>query len=168
MQIALLNLGHISYRLESWAAHGASLGMAYAFPLLDRRIVEFALSIPDYFYFKNGWKRYLYRTAMQGILPDEVRWHKVKEDPAMIAQTRQVGKAGRPGRRELLRSRAGNPFVDVDKLIAVDNAVADAEEVDSGGAGNGGSDRRAQRRVLLARRAAIAGQWLAFVRAAEG
>ena len=163
MQITLLKLGHIPYRLESWAAHGASLGMAYAFPLLDRRIVEFALSIPDYFYFKNGWKRYLYRTAMQGILPDEVRWHKVKEDPAMTVQTRRVGKAARPARHEQLRGRAGNPFVDVVNLIAGDDAVADAADAAAGGA-----DQRAERRALFARRAAINGQWLAFVGAAEG
>ena len=93
MQIALLQHGHIPYRLESWASHGISLGLTYAFPLLDRRIVEFALSIPDWCFFKNGWKRYLYRSGMAGILPDSVRWNKYKTDPAMAAALKKVNQA---------------------------------------------------------------------------
>jgi len=101
MQISLLQHGHLSYRMESWASHGAALGLTYAFPLLDRRLVEFALSIPDYLFFKNGWKRYLYRVAMAGILPDSLRWQKVKEDPAMLSQLKKRAPGSRraaPGR----------------------------------------------------------------------
>lgn len=158
MQIALLENDHIPYRLESWASHGANLGLTYAFPLLDRRIVEFALSIPDFLYFQKGWKRYLYRTAMEGILPDNVRWHKVKEDPAMVAQSRQVHKAAAPALRDDLRARAANPFVDVEKLIAADEGMADNLD-----AALAGGDQRALRRAMLARRAAAGGQWLAYV-----
>ena len=158
MQIALLENGHLPYRMESWASHGATLGLTYAFPLLDQRIVEFALSIPDSLYFQKGWKRYLYRAAMDGILPDEVRWHKVKEDPAMAEQSRQVQKIAAPAVRDELRARATNPFVDVEKLIAAEEAVAG--KVD---AALSGGDRRAMRRALLARRAATGGGWLAYV-----
>jgi len=158
MQIALLEHGHIAYRLESWASHAASLGLTYAFPLLDRRIVEFALSIPDSLYFQNGWKRYLYRTAMEGILPDRVRWHKMKEDPAMAEQSRRVRKAATPALREELRARASNPFVDVVQLIAAEESVVNTTD-----AALTGRDRRAQRRALQARRAATGGRWLAHI-----
>ncbi len=158
MQIALLQNGHLPYRLESWASHGATLGLTHAFPLLDRRIVEFALSIPDFLYFQKGWKRYLYRTAMDGILPDQVRWHKVKEDPAMVAQSRRVHKTAAPALREELRARAANPFVDVEKLIAAQDAVA--EKVDTALVGG---DRPATRRARQAMRAVAGGHWLAYV-----
>lgn len=110
MQIAMLKKGHIPYRMESWASHGASLGITYAFPLLDRRIVEFALTIPDSFYFQKGWRRYLYRTAMEGILPDNVRWHRTKGDPAMIEQSRRINKTIAPILRDELRARSSNPL----------------------------------------------------------
>jgi len=155
-QLALLHHGHLSYRMESWAAHGATLGITYAFPLLDRRIVEFALSIPDYFFFKNGWKRYLYRTAMQGILPDEVRWHKVKEDPAMAQQIRLVHKSVQPALQEQLRTRRANPFVDVEAILQAGAALGEPPDSAS-------MDQDKLRQQMQRRRVEVGGQWLAFV-----
>jgi asparagine synthase (glutamine-hydrolysing) len=126
-QITLLQHGHLSYRMESWAGHGATLGITYAFPLLDRRLVEFALSIPDHLFFKDGWKRYLYRTAMAGILPDEVRWHAVKEDPAMAEASRQAREEAAGSVRAALLARADNPFVNVVQLAAALEAGGNAE-----------------------------------------
>ena len=119
MQVALLTNGHLQYRMESWAAHGESLGIRYAFPLLDKRLIEFALSIPDHLYFHQGWKRWLYRTAMEGILPDSVRWHPRKNDDAMLQQVRQVRESARPKVREMLYDRRDNPYIDVDRLLSV-------------------------------------------------
>lgn len=155
-QIALLNHGHLPYRMEAWAAHGATLGLTYAFPLLDRRIIEFALSIPADCFFKNGWKRHLYRTAMQGILPDEVRWHKVKEDPAMVEQMRRVQKIVRPAMHEQLRTRCANRFIDVEVVLQAEAALGEPPDFNA-------VDPRELWQQLLARRVALGGQWLAFV-----
>ena len=155
-QIALLNYGHLSYRMESWASHGATLGISYVFPLLDRRIVEFALSIPDYLFFKNGWKRYLYRTAMQGILPDHLRWQKVKEDPAMIRGSVSIHKAAEEQLRTELSARKDNPYVDVAQL----QAAVDAEQVARVADDNLSEIERSR---LRAQRNAGNGRWLAFV-----
>jgi asparagine synthetase B (glutamine-hydrolysing) len=158
MQITLLQHDHLSYRMESWASHGATLGLTYAFPLLDRRLVEFALSIPDHLFFKNGWKRYLYRTAMAGILPDSLRWQKVKEDPAMFKELRSV-RAETAGQLRADRlAQTGNPYIDVVQL----QLAQDAEE----------SIRKAffdenlsqkERRRLPQQMNAERGCWLAFV-----
>ncbi len=123
MQIALLNNGHLSYRMESWASHGATLGITYAYPLLDKRLVEFALSIPDYMFLKNGWKRYLYRTAMKGILPENVAWHKRKEDPAMAAGGRSVHQEVAEQLKASVQARADNPYVDIEQM----NAAVESE-----------------------------------------
>ena len=123
MQVSLLEFGHLQYRMESWASHGAALGLTYAFPLLDRRITEFALSLPRRMYFRDGWKRWLYRTAMDGILPDVVRWNPKKFDNAAAHQLRSVllepaavyrepllERPRQPARRRRRRSgRAGPP-----------------------------------------------------------
>ena len=41
-------------------------------PYLDRRVLEFCLSIPDEMRFKNGYSRYIIRRAMQGIMPEAI------------------------------------------------------------------------------------------------
>lgn len=116
-QIALLENGHISYRMESWAAHGATLGMGYVYPLLDKRLVDFALSIPDYLFFKDGWMRYLYRTAMAGILPDRLRWSKTKFEPARFEKHVFTLTSVKESVRALLLTRADNPWVDIYRLL---------------------------------------------------
>lgn len=116
-QIRKLRYGHLQYRMESWAAHGLDIGVRYEYPLLDRRLIEFALSIPDHLYFRDGWKRWLYRTAMAGILPDEVRWYPDKQDNAMIRNANTVAATVRDRRFEAMRERRDNPFLDVDAFI---------------------------------------------------
>ena len=157
MQIALLQHGHLSYRMEAWASHGATLGIAYAYPLLDRRMVEFALSIPDHFYFKNGWKRYLYRVAMQGILPDSLRWNKTKEDPAMVMGANELRA---PELNAQLRvqflARKDNPFVDVEKMLAEIDALSSGNP-----AANTDNKLPAQTRHVKVR--VGQGRWLAYV-----
>ena len=81
-QLALLAHGHLTQRIEGWAQAGGQLGIEYRYPLLDRRLVEFALGLPPDMFMRTGRKRYLYRQSMQGILPDDVRWHNVKDVPA--------------------------------------------------------------------------------------
>ncbi len=45
MQMFLLNNGHMTARIESWAIHGRKQALEYRYPLLDRRVMEFALSM---------------------------------------------------------------------------------------------------------------------------
>jgi asparagine synthase (glutamine-hydrolysing) len=82
-QIRLLHHGHLTERMESWADNGGQRGLEYRFPLLDRRVVEFALGIPGRLYNSRGWKRYLFRQTASGVLPEEVSWHQSKIDPAL-------------------------------------------------------------------------------------
>lgn len=118
MQSTLLEFGHLQYRMEAWAAHGAGLGLEYTFPLLDRRIMEFALSIPGEMFFRYGWKRWLYRTAMEGMLPEVVRWNSTKFDHAAGLHLRRVLLEPSPSYEKPLLERRGNPYVDVDILLA--------------------------------------------------
>lgn len=80
-QLALLSSGHIATRATNWALIGARRGIAFAFPLLDRRIQEFALSLPATWHVRDGWRRRPYRDAMEGVLPEVVRWRHEKLAP---------------------------------------------------------------------------------------
>ena len=74
-QLELFNHGHLLDRIESWAASARRDAIEYRYPLLDKRIVEFALGIPEeIFQPRNGYSRFLFRSAVADILPREVAW----------------------------------------------------------------------------------------------
>lgn len=122
VQERLLYRGHLQYRMESWAAHGNDHGIRHSFPMLDRRMIEFALSLPEDAYFRDGWKRWLFRTATEGIVPDEVRWYPHKQDVALVHRLNQLAKPAHELIQARLRARSQNPYVDVERLIAGDRA----------------------------------------------
>ncbi len=70
---------HIPSRCTYYAILAARHGIAVSYPLLDRRIVDFMLSLPPSLFVADGVARQPFRTAMRGILPDTVRLarHKV-------------------------------------------------------------------------------------------
>jgi asparagine synthase (glutamine-hydrolysing) len=68
---------HLAERMEQWAEHGRQLGISYAYPLLDRRVVEFALGVPhDVLKGRGVVHRYLQALAPTEVValgkPDEV------------------------------------------------------------------------------------------------
>ena len=42
-------------------------------PLLDHRLVEYGISLPDHLKVHHGWSKFAIREAMRGVLPDVVR-----------------------------------------------------------------------------------------------
>ena len=77
----LMTSPHIADRAEIWAQIGARHGLAFAFPLLDRRVVEFALSLPSDLFLRGGFRRRLFRDAMADVLPAPVRLRHQKYQP---------------------------------------------------------------------------------------
>ena len=151
MQADLFDFGHLQYRMESWAAHGASMGIVYSFPLLDRRVMEFALSITGSMFFRDGWKRWLYRKAMEGVLPDLVRWNAMKYDDAAQEHLRAVLNEKTDIYRTPLRDHQDNPLVDVSVILAEQDRLQQAFSTD------GNSNSHPSRHIG-------AGAWLAFTR----
>lgn len=80
-QVRLLRSAHIAFRTTNFALMAARYGLAFSFPLLNRKVVEFALSLPPAWHIQNGWKRRLYRDAMEGILPPSIQWRHTKLVP---------------------------------------------------------------------------------------
>ncbi|MEH6589990.1 MAG: asparagine synthase-related protein [Halioglobus sp.] len=72
--LVLLGFGHIQGRVESWAAMGNRKGLEYRYPLLDKRVLEFALGLPPDLFRKGGMNRYIFRQALADILPEAVRF----------------------------------------------------------------------------------------------
>ena len=125
--------GHLGERMEGWAASGARRGIEYRYPLLDRRLLEFALGLPPEQYRRGRWNRWLMRhalgAALRGapsgtsaggpVLPPEVCWNRSKADPARIDPLYDSFAEALPAlRRELLRRAPARAcYVDMPRLL---------------------------------------------------
>ncbi len=65
-------------RLEQCAAHALYAHLEYRNPLADRRLLEYVLALPPEIKVRNGFRRYPYRMAVAGIIPEDIRWRTSK------------------------------------------------------------------------------------------
>ena len=116
-QLAALRTGQLAQRMEGWAASGAPRGIEYRYPLLDRRLLEFALGLPPEQFRRGEERRLLMRNAMRTVLPPEVCWHRSKLDPARNDAMVDAFCAALPAIRAQLAARPPRRARYVDMLI---------------------------------------------------
>ena len=83
-QIDRLSQGYLSERIEVLAQSGERHGIRYSFPMLDRRVLEFALGAPVELYWQGKTRRWLFREMMRGVLPETVRLNQNKREPLRV------------------------------------------------------------------------------------
>lgn len=132
-----------------------SAGLSLRFPFYDRRLVSYALAVPDSEKLRNGWSRAVLRTAMTGLLPDRVRLRPSKID---FRGELAAGLAGE-GRDELQALLA--PAAPVGDYVDLGVARRLAEDLVAAPQAVGGADLFALWRIVvlarwLERRAALA------------
>lgn len=116
-------------RNDYWSAIAARHGVAHSAPLLDRRIVDFILSLPLERFLADGFARQPYRTAMTGILPESIRTRTDKSAPtpdAMLNVARV--KSGLLAQVTALRDSDAAALVDLDAVAAIITAAPELEE----------------------------------------
>jgi asparagine synthase (glutamine-hydrolysing) len=64
---------NIPGRIEETSLLAQKYGVEYRYPFLDVKLLEFFYSLPSEYKYRDGQGRYLFRKAMEGILPDKVR-----------------------------------------------------------------------------------------------
>lgn len=77
-------------------------------PLLDRRVVEFMVTVPADLLVEEGWKRSPMRRVMQGVLPPEIAWRPCKGRPLDAAMAARL-RAARAEALDWLERHPGNP-----------------------------------------------------------
>ena len=131
-QVRLLQSAHLSTRMEGWTASGARRGIEYRYPLLDRRILEFALGLPPAQFRRGKWGRWLMRHALRSVLPPEVCWYPSKQDPARVEPLRAAFVPAFAAIGEALAARAPLPerarYLDSARLLA----SPDADDIRAG------------------------------------
>lgn len=75
--------GVLLSRIEPMSEWGEMHGVNYHYPVLDKRVIEFILSVPTDQLCRHGWQRYLFRRAMEGILTPAIQWKRSKHEPAL-------------------------------------------------------------------------------------
>ena len=133
LQLHLLRGGHLAERIDGWAASGARHGIEYRYPLLDRRVLEFALGLPPEQFRRGRWSRWLMRRALDGTLPPEVCWHRDKRDPARIESMDRASTEALVAVRTLLDARpvsmSRSAYVDTVRVLdRLDRVSADSPE----------------------------------------
>lgn len=81
LQLGFINCHYLQERTEEWYMNAVKLGISYRYPLLDKNLIEFALSIPSKFMFIEKYSRNLLREISSELLPESVRWKKNGGDP---------------------------------------------------------------------------------------
>jgi asparagine synthase (glutamine-hydrolysing) len=76
--------GSIQARFESWGLSGKQNKIEYRYPLLDRRLVEFAFGIPEEIFHYNGEARFLFRQMIQNLLPEKIVYSDTKYEPKRV------------------------------------------------------------------------------------
>jgi asparagine synthase (glutamine-hydrolysing) len=125
-RIQMLTGSYLIARADRWSIIGARHGIAFSYPLVDRRILDFALSLPLERFVDQGFNRQPYRNAMGGILPECIRWRATKflPFPDMPANLANAG-AGLLARLERLRGcAAATEMFDMDAIAAALSAAS--------------------------------------------
>ena len=82
-RLIYLGSGHLTLRLEAWAAAAARVGAEYRYPLLDRGLIELCLSFPAWLWRRDCESRWIFRAAVEPFVPSSV-FQDPKEEPARL------------------------------------------------------------------------------------
>lgn len=75
-----LTSGWSCLRRESGERYGSWFGIEYRHPFFDRRVIEYALALPEEQRWRQDQTKFVLRQAMQGLLPKTVRQRLTKAD----------------------------------------------------------------------------------------
>jgi len=75
-----LGMGWIPIVLEESNHMAAAHGIEPRHPFFDQRLIEFCLAVPAHQKLRGGWSRRILREAMEGILPEDIRWRGDKSN----------------------------------------------------------------------------------------
>jgi asparagine synthase (glutamine-hydrolysing) len=70
---------YLTVGVERYNRVASAMAVEPRHPFLDRRVVEFCITLPGGQKLNQGWPKAILRRSMAGKIPDQVRWRKGKE-----------------------------------------------------------------------------------------
>ncbi|MCH6258788.1 asparagine synthase-related protein [Puniceicoccaceae bacterium K14] len=120
-QAQLIHWGPLQNRIEAWHDIGRRFGLSYTYPLLDRRIIDFALGLPWDQLNDGRQRRKVFRNATKGAIPEIVRTNYDKNDPQRVKETLSSVREGLAEIGHALRTRRTQPrrsgYFDMKRLL---------------------------------------------------
>lgn len=92
VHLKLLYNYHIPARTEILHQFGRKHGITYRFPLLDKRIIEYMLSVPSKHLYRGPYTRVLLRELADEWLPEDFGWKDQKREPVQLAIDNRLRK----------------------------------------------------------------------------
>lgn len=89
------------------------------YPFFDRRLVEYCVSLPSDQKLAGGYSRVVARRAMQGIVPDAIRWRAGKGKPGLHVIPALRASRSRFDDIFLRDPSVLEPYVDIDLVRAI-------------------------------------------------
>lgn len=126
MQCALLKNGHISARMSLWSIWAGPLGLQYRYPFMDKRLLEFSLSLPPDMLWQKNRSRIVYATAMSDALPKRVSKHDVANEKKRKTIRHACWKKLKDNRDSYIKSDC--PWIDMKALDEKLKAAPDSVE----------------------------------------
>ena len=119
VQLRELRIGHMSRTMEGYA--GTRHDIEYRYPLLDRRLLEYALGLPAEQFRRRPSNRWLMRHALRSVLPPEICWRRNKSSPAQGEPAVEAFIGAFPVLRQEIAARAETMsrarYVDIPRLL---------------------------------------------------
>ena len=118
-QLRFLQDGRFEFQ-EQQRSFGIRAGIEYRFPLLDRRLLEFALGLPPEQFRRPAANRWIMRHALRHSLPPTVCWNPIKGEPIRAEALARAIAAALPTIRQRIERRTPSraPYVDIPALLA--------------------------------------------------
>lgn len=120
---------HLRARIECAQLCGLGLRFEYRYPLLDIRLLEFCLNVPDDMKRRFGFGRYLARKSLEDLLPFELQWRYDKAGspvPATLYYVKEQGHLAQTLRNTMLSKKINYYFgeINVDKFTQKNRTIA--------------------------------------------
>jgi asparagine synthase (glutamine-hydrolysing) len=128
-RVEMLTESYLVGRATRWAILGARHGIAFSFPLADRRILDYVLSLPLERFAEGGYVRQPFRNAMKGILPETIRLRRDKfsafpDQPLNLA----AAKPNLLAEIAALRQTPAATILDLDVVAGIASAIPEGAE----------------------------------------
>lgn len=117
--LAFLQKAYVPSIMEFTHANARHFGIEARHPLFDVRLARFAIELDSDLKLRDGWTRYVLRRAMEGIVPDAVRWRPGKATLAPNFDLK-MGAKGADELTSILQSAAPQitDFAKMDVLVS--------------------------------------------------
>ncbi|MFP4018610.1 MAG: asparagine synthase-related protein [Bacteroidales bacterium] len=128
---------HYSYfpaRLENCYIAAQSRKIEYRYPLLDKRLLEFYLSLPPEMKVKKGWGRYILRKSMEGLLPHNIQWRNDKVGNTVPGVNIRLNKDYEKIKELIQRGRKSDikHYIDYEKTLEMLDKIAHRDKKQKG------------------------------------